>query len=376
MAGRQRVAVGGGLGAHAREFYSSFAECLCRISSGPDYDHRKLSGLRMTPLKRNLNRYLVLFLLAGTLSYARSYVKNCIKVLIGRKPYFTHRNIFFRQYLAHLVGIRPICKVTCPGSIREGAGSQALLIMVTINFARLYGLIYVHTPFQIIKHADRPVSEWIEAWEAHFNLGLGERSAAGDDHEIINFSYNHVELLPLLDIDGINLYRMFEMTIPEFRRKYYSNKSQRKNEILTICVHVRRGDVTPNGHPDWTSTSFIAETMSRVRMALDNHDVKYKICIISQREFTDVAELNVPDAELFIDVDPIWCMREAIEADILIMAKSCFSYVAALISDGIKIYEPWHLPPLNGWIIRDSNGGFDGAHFERQLTQHIEIHND
>ncbi len=33
-------------------------------------------------------------------------------------------------------------------------------------------------------------------------------------------------------------------------------------------------------------------------------------------------------------------MQELIEADILIIAKGCFSYCAGLISDGIKIFEP------------------------------------
>jgi hypothetical protein len=46
--------------------------------------------------------------------------------------------------------------------------------MWAINFARICGLTYVHTPFNRIWHADRPMREWVDAWEAHFNLGLGE----------------------------------------------------------------------------------------------------------------------------------------------------------------------------------------------------------
>jgi len=88
----------------------------------------------------------------------------------------------------------------------------------------------------------------------------------------------------------------------------------------------------------------------------------------------DVAELDVPGTEFFLDMDPIWSMQELIEADILIMAKSSFSYVAALISEGIKIYDPPCLdyPPLSSWLILDPNGEFDCAAFERQLLRHIE----
>jgi hypothetical protein len=272
--------------------------------------------------------------------------------------------------------------------------------MWAINFARACGLTYVHTPFNRILHADRPMQEWVDAWEAHFNLGMGEVATdsmtrptgsttaeiplLADNREIVNFFYNYGDLLRLFGVSDDDLTRMFDATIPEFRRKYYSNKSPRRNEFLTVCVHVRRGDITPS-HPDevaamssglmdlWTSTSFIAETIAKVRAVLDAHCIKYKICVFSQGDYTDVAELGAPDTEFFLDADPIWSMQELIEADILIMAKSSFSYVSALLSDGIKIYEPWlGYPPLSSWVIRDPNGEFDCAAFERQLLRHIE----
>jgi hypothetical protein len=75
---------------------------------------------------------------------------------------------------------------------------------------------------------------------------------------------------------------------------------------------------------------------------------------------------------MFIEADQIWIMQKSIEADILIMAKSCFSYVAALLSDGIKIYEEWHFPPLSSWVIRGANGKFDSEAFERQLVHYVQ----
>ena len=60
-------------------------------------------------------------------------------------------------------------------------------------------------------------------------------------------------------------------------------------------------------------------------------------------------------------------MQELVEADILIMANSSFSYVAGLLSDGIKICEPDSYPPLEPWLVRRPNGDFDEQSFERQL---------
>ena len=64
-------------------------------------------------------------------------------------------------------------------------------------------------------------------------------------------------------------------------------------------------------------------------------------------------------------------MQQLIEADILVMAKGYFSYYAALISDGIKIYEPGDWAPGlpdDNWIPCLSDGSFDCVAFERQLS--------
>ena len=321
-------------------------------------------------VKPKSKMFVFRFLVRGAVKYARSCAKNCVKVLIGRKPYFTYQDTFFRLYLRHLLGLQPIRKVTCIGFSGEGAGSQALMIMRAINFARACGLTYVHTPFAEIRYADRPMREWVGAWEAHFNLGLGEVATNGDNREVVNFAFNFDDLLSLFGIDDFTTHT-FHATIPEFRRKYYSNKPPpRTNEALTVGVHVRRGDAHPVRQ--WTSTSSIAETIAKVRAVLDTHRIKYKICVFSQGDYAGIAELNVPGTDIFLDADPIWSMQEAIEADILIMAKSAFSYVSALISDGIKICEyEWHSPPLSNWVIRGPNGEFDNGAFERQLLQYV-----
>ena len=58
----------------------------------------------------------------------------------------------------------------------QGAAAQALIRMNAIAFARTSGFDYVHTPFSEIAHADRPIGEWVSAWESLFNLGAeGDR---------------------------------------------------------------------------------------------------------------------------------------------------------------------------------------------------------
>src|SRR5262249_21745582 len=150
-----------------------------------------------------------------------------------RKTYFSQQDKLFQLYFLQLIGLRKIQKITCVDFLPIGPSHQALMVMHAINFARTCRLTYLHTPFAVIGHADRPMHEWVDAWQAHFNLGMGEVTTDGRDWDIVNFAYNSEDLLQLFGLDLKALTRTFNTTIPEFRRKYYSNKSPRKNAVLT-----------------------------------------------------------------------------------------------------------------------------------------------
>ena len=328
--------------------------------------------------------YFVLrFLLAAAGSYLWRWLKNSIKVLIGRNTCFDENGLFLRQYVLHLTGLRPIRRITCTGLRSEGAGSQALMVMNAINFARSFGLIYLHTPFTLIQHAERPMEEWVAAWETLFNLGAGEAACEIERPAVVNFSHNFSDL----DLcfgwrsRGDELADRFKALIPEFRRKYYLNKSPRTTNEVTVAVHIRRGDVPADDSDYFTSSETILRTIIELKSILDTHKVKYRICAFSQGNSADFAELSLPGVELFLDVDAVWTMQELIEADILIMGKGCFSYCAALISNGIKIFEPvtlsgndflpswkWRsLSPAESWVPCRADGSFDCTAFEHQL---------
>jgi hypothetical protein len=344
------------------------------------------SGFVQAGVKR---LYLVQrFLIAASCRYAWRLLKNCIKALVGRNTKSDENGLFLRQYVLQLTGIRPIRKITCTGLRSEGAGSQALMVMNAINFARSFGLVYLHTPFTLIHHAERPMEEWAAAWETLFNLGAGEATCDVEKHEVVNFCYSFTEL----DLcfgwrgRGNELADAFKALIPEFRRKYYRNKSPRTTDEVTVAVHVRRGDVSVENSDYFTSNEAILRTIAAVKSILDTGKVKYRIRVYSQGTSAAFAELSLPGVELFLDADAVWTMQELIEADILIMAKGCFSFCAALISDGIKIFEPvglsgddflpswkWRSVALTeSWIPCQVDGSFDCAAFERQVVPVIQ----
>jgi hypothetical protein len=259
------------------------------------------------------------------------------------------------------------------------------MIMNAINFARSSGLTYVHTPFALIHHAERPMQEWVEAWEWLFNLGAGEVGCDAGKDVAVNYCYNWVDLelcFGWRDRREEQTHN-FKAIIPEFRRKYYLDKSPRVTDEVTVAVHIRRGDVSADDR-EYASTDVILKTLAQVKSILDTHAVKYSIRVYSQGNVADFAGLSPLGVEFFLDTDAIWTMQELIEADILIMARGFFSYCAALICDGIKIFQPqeisligkqflpswaWmYLSPADDWLPCRADGSIDQAAFNRQLS--------
>ncbi len=72
-----------------------------------------------------------------------------------------------------------------------------------------------------------------------------------------------------------------------------------------------------------------------------------------QDYFTDISV----DVEVFYGGDPLEVIKTLAAADHLILSRSSFGYVAAILNDGGKVYFPsqfWHAP-MKGWrIIRES----------------------
>src|SRR5262249_45841671 len=124
--------------------------------------------------KLRLRYSLFLFLIRTAPGYMRNASANVVKKLLGRPLYFEEDQVVLDAWLRYRLGLRTRPKVTSRGRPGEGAGSQARLTMCAMNFAHVLDFTYVHTPFDEIGHANRPMETWANAWEDKFNLGAGE----------------------------------------------------------------------------------------------------------------------------------------------------------------------------------------------------------
>ena len=316
------------------------------------------------------------FLVRGSLGYARSWAKNIVKAALGRKPYFTPHDVLFRLVLRQLCGGPKLQQITSVAATDEGAGSQALMTMRAIDFARRTGLTYVHTPFSWIHHADSwshhgPMPAWADAWEQHFNLGEGEIRNDRDDQNMVNYAFTFPALHALFGIEETEP-AFDDATNREFRRKYdvnkYDvNKSPRRNKVLSVCVHARRRNRHDFHAEDSTDLPRLARLLARVRAVLDARGIDYTLRLFSQGPVEEFRQLGIPETALFLDADPFWSMREMIEADVLVTTLGTFSYVAGLLCDGIVLGDASG-PPAPGWLAYDAAGDLDSEALERAVT--------
>lgn len=307
------------------------------------------------------------FLVRGFPGYALRFSKSVVKVAIGRKPYFYDQDRFFLAYLCHLLGLgqaRITCRLDdCP---TEGGGSQAITMMIVLDMARTLDLAYVHTPFIEIQHADRPREAWLAAWEGLFNFGAGEVRADGADRRVFAITAVNLdsirsffgELHPRNEHDTHVMPQFSPAVVEEFRRKYHSNKSPRRNAKLIVGVHVRRFNAFDNNADYVASFPRMVRTLARVRSVLEGKGIDYAVRIFSQGAAAEFPDALRSGAELLLDADPIRTLEELVEADVLISSRGSFSYVAGLLCDGIVICEPF-FPPQRDWLVCDDDGEID-----------------
>lgn len=276
-------------------------------------------------------------------------------------------------------------RITCrPRS--DGGGALVHSRLSAMCFAHAAGIEYVHTPFSVVTHAEGDPDEWTRRWEDFFNLGLGETPAGDEAATDIKTLLNHPRLSrqPGLLVSALHFHGYcsrfpdaYRAVIPEFRAKYFaSDKSaialNRIEQGITVAFHIRRGDVSlsdPVTASRFTDDERLLNLAMRIKSLSQELGVPVRINIYSEGDARDFARYTDLGCELHIGDDVFTTFHNLVESDVLVMAKSAFSFVAALLSDGIKLYEPFWNAPLNDWLRVDTQGAFDEGRFRTILAE-------
>ena len=330
------------------------------IAAGFKQAARAVIGRRATFLAGYMLRGAVAFVASG-FQWNPAFPPEC-SVRYGKRHSQLFANRTFAIFLLHILRLRRVRQLTASLSCTsDGAGYQVLMRMRAMGFAKAEGLEYVHTPLFDIAHADCAMPEYCRKWEEMFRLGDGFRSVDRLDLGVLDFSWAPNSAIP--DLFGRKDAALaIEAVIPDLKRRFReANPRDRKAKApLDVCVHVRRGDISAETHPYmWTGDAKIRGAIASVRSCLDRLGADYTVTIVSLGEEAEFRQTFGPEIAYFLNEDSDAAVRRLAQADVLVMARSCFSYVAAIVSDGIRIYEDWDNPALAGWLVMAEDGSVD-----------------
>jgi len=279
------------------------------------------------------------------------------------------------------------CFITCSGKT-DGAGAQIQAVLSTILFAHELGIKYVHTPFKTIAHNTENDKFYEAKWESLMNLGFGELSISQmklDKLDIIHVDHprevrkteNTLYVIPNCH-KFVDIYPdLYLKLLPKFRHKYA--KSTYKPDLyfdpskINVAIHIRRGDATQARPEKYTSNYFVSTIIRECSSALSDLGVGLAFHIYSEgnkEEFLDIAHSGI---DFHLNENIFTTFHHMVSADVLVMAKSSFSYSAALFSKGIIIYLPFWHKPLRDWIMVNKNDTFDKRRFKDMVRQKLAV---
>lgn len=219
---------------------------------------------------------------------------------------------------------------------KDGFGSQYQSIMSGIAYCYFMKYEYIHTPFKSIgKLKQEEIDE--------LNNFIGIPSDQLDRKIKITQKMAKVVYREKNPDKYYN-----KKVLNKIRNYYYStNKPNIKN--IDIAIHIRRGDIlnSPlNVKLRYTDNTIYKKIINYLLLNYPNR----KITIFSQGELSDFKNLSHKNIIFDLNSSTIHTFHSMVKANILVTAKSSFSYSAALLNKN-KIYylEFWH-PPLKKWI--------------------------
>jgi len=277
--------------------------------------------------------------------------------------------------LFYVIPFKKNCYITCTGK-KDGMGAQAQAIYSAMLYCKLNKIPYCHTPLKSIAHNTDNNPNFTNEVEQFFNFGEDEiaikdvvanREVIDLDNstfktffKILKYLFTNTEKYIFSRSHFHNYINQHTADYPiiqkELRRKFYKYTKPNTNiyngNEINIAVHLRRGDVSKSDENRFTNNLQIFQLIQQLNKLFSDSSTSFKIHIFSQgkeEEFTELKQY----ASVHLNGNIFDDFMYLTKADILFMAKSSYSYCAALLSEGLIIYEPFWHPPLKEWKIID-----------------------
>ena len=273
------------------------------------------------------------------------------------------------------------CYVTCPGN-QDGIGAMVQSRLSGMLYAHCQGLTYVYSPMTFVLFAPANETDWAGKWERFLGLGEGEltvREVAGklgeprrvnnptqirmirDSFWSVHHCHAYADLYPY----------KYPLVTERFAARYHAApKDGCVNHytpgVVNVAVHLRRGDVAHRANLASREEYGVA-IVKAIFDTLHAMGRQFVIRIFSDGSEAEFEALRRFGVEFHMQEDLFSTFHSLVNADVLVMAKSGFSYSAALLSRGLVIYEPTHHAPIPNWLTAGADGSLDRSRLARGL---------
>lgn len=259
-----------------------------------------------------------------------------------------------------------------------GIGHQAAGWMSAWGFAKALGLTFVHRPFS-------------EPWDDFLGFGAGELHPKivrkliaksrtlprlpGEIPADLNHPFAH--MVAHYSPKGKTLFRCefdqaqenLNLVAEDVSQKFFSRhpELQRQGPFLTVVAHIRRGDamVQPPPSSDLKHSRFLPEEyyanlIHSLQSFAGDLPVRFEICSDgSPHEFPILSK--IPFVTFRLGESATQSFTRLATADILIVGRSGFSFLAGMVNRGIKIATvPWWHSIPESWQQIDLENWSDG----------------
>lgn len=224
--------------------------------------------------------------------------------------------------------------------IKEGGGSLLQSWISTYAIAKSFDMPYYHTFMKDIEHNYNNDPDFDEKWNNFLEFPsqkIGVPQVCSNAKNLID---NEFGLLLNVRDELKQLYQNSKI-----KTQVYFNPQR-----ISFALHIRKINKVDNDLTDIreyycnpVSKNWWVSIIEKINTLFS--DLPIDIHIYSQGEIKDFPELSHFKSLIWhLDEDVFTTLTHLIEADVLVMAKSSFSYVASILSDGEKVIHNsfWH----------------------------------
>jgi hypothetical protein len=218
----------------------------------------------------------------------------------------------------------------------NGFGATYQCLAFGYAYCKKYKLEYHHTPLHFIHH------------NCKFNLAekfIGFKESlpvATKDVKMIEYNFHGTK-----DIDNL----ITDEVIKDLQTLYYKEPKKLYDEN-NIVIHIRKGDVNKKNHPDrWIE---LEEYIDVLNYFTKNYP-DYKIYICSQGLEKEFELFKDFDIEYKLNEDVLETFNFMVQASILFIARSSYSYMAGFLNNNIVYCDmikkkSWFHYPKQKWL--------------------------